>query len=200
MWRDVEPFVSVAGNVGWLRNTSVMKMPSVIVRWILSLVISLLALTAVGEEASREELRSLDEQVQEVKSDVLGIAADLEVLEERLLFPSNTQVTVFVALGEDEEFRLDAVQLSIDGELAAHHIYSFKELEALQRGGVQRIFMGNLSTGAHRLEVSVLGKLSNGKEFSGVEHFSFDKGVEPRLLGITLAPLSGKPPIELKDW
>jgi len=145
-------------------------------------------------------MRSLDEQVQEIKSDVLGIAAELELLEERLLFPSNTQVTVFIALGRGEEFRLDAVQLDIDDELVVHHIYSFKELEALQRGGVQRVFMGNLPTGPHALEIEVLGKLPNGKDFSRSERFSFEKGIEPSLLGITLAPLSGKAPIELKDW
>lgn len=159
-----------------------------------------LSSSAWADDDSRAEMRSLDEQVQTIKSDVLSIAAELEVLEERLLFPSNTQVTVFVALGEGEKFRLDAVRLDIDGELAVHHIYSFKELEALQQGGVQRIFMGNLSTGAHELEIEVLGKLPNGKEFSHVERFSFEKGVEPSLLGITLAPLSGEAPIDLKDW
>lgn len=170
------------------------------VGWLLTVLVIAAASSAWADESSRAEMRSLDEQVQEIKSDVLGIAAELEVLEERLLFPSNTQVSVFVAFDEEEDFRLDAVQLDIDGELAAHHIYSFKELDALKRGGVQRIFMGNLSTGAHELEVEVLGKLPNGKDFSRTERFSFEKGVEPSLLGITLAPTSGKTPIDLKDW
>ena len=76
--------------------------------------------SATAEEISQAEIRSLDEQVQEIKSDVLGIAAELNLLEERLLFPSNTQVTIFVALGDGESFRLDAVQLGIDDQLAAH--------------------------------------------------------------------------------
>ncbi len=151
-------------------------------------------------DVSRAEMRSLDEQVQEIKSDVLSIAAELDGLEERLLFPSNTQVTIFVELSDGEKFRLDSLQLGINEQLAAHHIYSFKELEALQKGGVQRLFMGNLPSGPHDLEVSVLGKLPNGKDFEATERFSFDKGVQPRLLGITLAPESGKASIRLKDW
>ena len=87
------------------------------------------------EEANADEMRSLDEQVQEVKSDVLEIAAELSNLEEKLLFPSNTQVSIFVSLGEGESARLDSVQIQIDGESVAHHIYSFKELEALKKGG-----------------------------------------------------------------
>lgn len=156
--------------------------------------------SATAEEISQADIRSLDEQVQEIKSDVLGIAAELNLLEERLLFPSNTQVTIFVALGDGESFRLDAVQLEIDDQLAAHHIYSFKELDALRHGGVQRIYMGNLPSGSHDLEVSILGKLPNGKDFSHAERFTFQKGIDPSLLGITLAPDSGKAPIELQDW
>ena len=80
----------------------------------------------------------------EIKSDVLGIAAELGNLEERLLYPSHTQVAVFVALERDDGFRLDAVQIELNGEQASHHIYSFKELEAMQKGGVQRIYTGNV--------------------------------------------------------
>jgi hypothetical protein len=146
-------------------------------------------------------MRSLDEQVQEVKSDVLGIAAELDRLEERLLYPSNTQVTLFVSLAEGETFRLDSVQIQIDGQPVAHHIYSFKELEALQKGGVQRIYTGNVPTGEHQLQVTVAGKLPGGRELGGTESFRFTKDVEPKLVGITLAGgLTGAAHIELGEW
>ncbi len=173
--------------------------PGFFVGLLLAFAAGILPGPAFAQDDTRAEMRSLDDQVQEIKSDVLGIAAELRTLEERLLFPSNTQVTVFVALGTGETFRLDAVKVNIDDATAAHHIYSFKELEALQKGGVQRIYMGNLPTGAHRMEVAVLGKLPNGKDFSRTEQFSFEKGVEPSLLGITVAPSSGAP-IQFKDW
>ena len=145
-------------------------------------------------------MQGLDDQVQEIKSDVLGIAAELRRLEEKLLYPSNSQVALFVSLAEGMSFRLDSVRIEMDGELVAHHIYSFKELEALQKGGVQRIYTGNIPTGAHQLEVSIAGKLAGGGDFDGSESFSFRKEVEPRLVGIALSGSGGNPGVRLEDW
>ena len=156
---------------------------------------------AWADSASQQEMRSLDEQVQEIKTDVLGIATDLNLLEERLLFPSNTQVSLFISLSQQEPFRLDAVQIRIDGELATHHIYSFKELDALKSGGVQRVFTGNYATGAHQLEVSVIGKLASGKDYNQTERFPFTKEIKPKLIGVMLAgPDGAQPGIHLGDW
>lgn len=152
--------------------------------------------TVAAQELAAADIRSLDGQVQEVKSDVLGIASELNNLEERLLYPSNTQVSMFVSLAENEDFRLDAVQIEINGQLATHHIYSFKELEALQKGGVQRIYTGNVTTGDHQLNVTVIGKLKSGKDFSESDSFTFSKGVKPKALGLTLSG-SG---IQVGDW
>jgi len=158
-------------------------------------------LPGLAGAGSKEQMQSLDEQVQEIKSDVLGIAAELSRLEEKLLYPSNTQVAVFVALAEGEALRLDSVRIQIDGELVAHHIYSFKELEALQKGGVQRIYTGNVPTGEHQLEVSVAGQLAGGGEYAGTESFSFSKDAEPKVVGVTLAgQASGDARIELGGW
>src|SRR5882672_2825272 len=110
-------------------------------------------------QKNEQQMRGLDEQIQEVKSDVLRIAAELNQLEEKLLYPSGTQVAIFVAMAKGDKMRLDAVRLQIDGQLVAHYIYSFKELEALRKGGVQRIYVGNVATGDHQLEVLVDGKL-----------------------------------------
>jgi hypothetical protein len=170
---------------------------------LLIVIIGTLGASAQAQDAgsrTRQEMRSLDEQVQEIKSDVLGIAKDLSLLEEQLLYPSNTQLAVFVTLASDETFRLDAVQLAIDGEPVTHYIYSFKELEALQNGGVQRVYTGNVRTGGHELTVSVNGKLTSGKEFSSSQSFAFSKDVEPQLLGLTLAANGGGASIEIGNW
>jgi hypothetical protein len=146
-------------------------------------------------------MKGLDEQVQEVKSDVLSISAELSRLEEKLLYPSNTQVAVFVQLTPGETLRLDAVHIQIDGQPVAHYIYSFKELDALKNGGVQRIYAGNVTTGQHQIEVSVTGKLKGGGDYSQTGSFAFQKGIEPKLVGLTLAsPDSGRPAIEIGDW
>lgn len=165
------------------------------------LLICSLATHSNAQDITGNEVRSLDEQVQEIKSDVLSIASELGNLEERLLYPSGTQVTVFVSIAEGEMLRVDAVQIDINGELATHHIYSFNELEALQKGGVQRIYTGNVATGEHELNISVIGKLENGKDFTESGSFTFAKGVEPKTLGITLAgPGFGNSGIQIGDW
>jgi hypothetical protein len=172
------------------------------------LLVGLNVVAARAETVAKEQMQSLDEQVQEIKSDVLSIAAELNGLEEKLLYPSNTQVAVFVSLADGETFladgetfRLDSVQLQIDSEPVARYIYSFKELEALQKGGVQRIYTGNIPTGEHQLDVSVAGKRSDGKDVSATGSFNFRKDVEPKLVAITLAGQdSGEIRIQLGGW
>jgi hypothetical protein len=172
-----------------------------------SLAIVLCVLLCFGGTASfaddsyRAQMKGLDEQVQEIKTDVLGIAAELNRLEEKLLYPSNTQVAVFVAIEKGNLLRLDAVQIHIDGQLAAHYIYSHKELDALRRGGVQRVYTGNVPTGSHQLEIEVLGKLESGKDVSEKGSFTIAKGIEPKLVGITVKGAgSGPTALEIGDW
>src|SRR5512147_632422 len=165
--------------------------------FILSLAMLIVSFSAYAEGTSKEQIKGLDEQVQEIKSDVLNIAAELNQLEEKLLYPSDTQAAVFVSLAGGETFRLDTVEIQLDGKPVARHIYSFKELEALQKGGVQRIYTGNIRTGEHRLDVSIAGK-SSGADFNGSQSFSFTKDAEPKLVGITLA--GGGSSIQLGGW
>lgn len=176
-------------------------MPKVIRTLMIALLLCGPAGPAGAQDLSGDDMQSLDGQVQEIKSDVLSIASELSILEERLLYPSDTQVALFVAIAEDEKFRLDAVQIDIDGALATRHIYSFKELEALQKGGMQRIYTGNVTTGDHDLSVTVMGKLENGDDFNESDSHVFAKGVKPKAVGITLAgPKFGKSGIEFGDW
>jgi len=147
----------------------------------------LLCAVAYGQEIPKEQIQGLDEQVQEIKSDVLSIAADLNQLEEKLLYPSNTQVAVFVSLAGGETFRLDSVEIRLDGEPVAHHLYSFNDLVALRKGGVQRIYTGNVRSGEHDLQVRVLGKTEGGTDFEKSGRFQIAKDVGPKIVEISLA-------------
>ena len=154
-----------------------------------------------AQENAQQQMRGLDEQVQEIKSDVLSIAEELSRLEEKLLYQSGTQVAIFVSLATGDPMRLDAVRLKVDGQLIAHYIYSAKELEALRKGGVQRLYVGNVATGEHQLEVQVDGKVGDGTDFNRTDQFTISKATKPKLVGLTLAgPDSGDNPITLGDW
>ena len=145
-----------------------------------------LSFSVYGQEVSKEQIKGLDEQVQEIKTDVLAIAAQLNQLEEKLLYPSNTQLAVFVSLESDEGFHLDAIKIQLGGKAVAHHIYTFKELEALQKGGVQRVYTGNVSGGEHDLQVTAIGKSAGGVNFNNTEHFKVNKAVGPKIVEISL--------------
>jgi hypothetical protein len=168
---------------------------------IFALLLCLGSVHGWAQQNDQQQMRDLDEQVQKIKSDVLSIAAELSQLEEKLLYPSGTQVAIFVALAKGDQMRLDAVRLQIDGQLVAHYIYSAKELQALRKGGVQRIYVGNVTSGDHQLEVLVDGKVEGGTDFTRTERFTFRKEAKPRMVALTLAtPGSGNTPIALGEW
>lgn len=155
-----------------------------------AIVVTLLCvwnLPVYGQDVTREQIKGLDEQVQEIKSDLLSIAAELNQLEEKLLYPSHTQISMFMSLAEGEQFRLDAVEILLDGNQVAHHLYTFKELEALQMGGVQRIYTGNIKTGEHAVHVTFKGKSEGGSSLERSHSFTIVKDVGPSIVEITLA-------------
>ena len=96
--------------------------------------ISFIPVSLQAAEVTQEQIKGLDEQVQDIKKDVLNLSSELARLEEKLLFPSNTQVSLFISMHEGDDFRLDSVQLKLDEKVVAQHLYSFRELEALQNG------------------------------------------------------------------
>ena len=167
---------------------------------VLGVLLCVSASHAETKKTDQQQMKGLDEQVQEIKSDVLSIAQELSRLEEKLLFPSGTQVGVFVSLAKDDPLRLDAVRVQIDGQLVAHYIYSFKELDALRKGGVQRLYVGNVTTGDHQLEVVVDGKDEGGADYTRTERFTFRKDVKPKLVGLKVAGPTAKAAVAIEDF
>ena len=160
------------------------------------IILTSLPLSCWSAALSREQIKGLDEQVQEIKKDVLAISAELQLLEEKLLYPSTSQVSLFISITKESNYSPDAVQIKIDGKNVVHHIYSFKEVDALRRGGVQRIYTGNIRGGQHQMIVDVIGK-KGGSKTKRKKTYSLTKGVGPKLVEISLG--SGNSAIEIKD-
>ena len=175
-------------------------------RALMSLLFPLLFLFAFGlnasaDEVSREQIKGLDEQVQDIKKDVLNLSSELARLEEKLLFPSSTQVSLFISLHKDDDFRLDSVQLKLDNKVVAQHLYTFRELQALQKGGVQRVYTGNIKTGEHELVVSYIGKAPAGGEYNRSASYKVVKDVGPKFVEIRIAgPDSTEQDVQFRDW
>ena len=163
-------------------------------KFLIAIAFGTLTGEAMAQQVPKEQIKGLDEQVQDIKKDMLAISSELLQLEEKLLYPSNTQLALFVSLTGSGKVRLDSVRIKLDGQDAANHIYTFKELEALQSGGVQRIHTGNVRTGEHSIEVLVTGKTGSDADYRQVATYKFRKAVEPKLLEIVVdrAESSGK--------
>lgn len=148
-----------------------------------------------AEKVTKEQIKGLDEQVQEIKQDVLAISSELNQLEEKLIYPSDTQLAFFVSVEKGSDFQPDAIKIKLDDKDVAHYIYSYKEVEAMHRGGVQRVFVGNVRSGEHKLDVSVIGK-DNGSKTSDAASHSVSKRVGPQIVEIKLSA-SG---IRFNNW
>ena len=158
---------------------------------------------AAAEEArSREEFRSLDEDVQSLKKEVLDLNRDLFLLEEELLFPANSQVAFFVSMDVGEYFEIDSVQLKIDGKEVANYLYTAREADALARGGVHRLHMANLKTGEHELVAIFIGKGPNVRDYRRGATTVFNKGIGAKYFELEISDRVKKqqPEFIIREW
>jgi len=154
------------------------------------------------EAASRERFRSLDQDVQSLKKEVLDLNRDLFLLEEELLFPANSQVAFFVSMDVGEYFELDSVTIKIDGKEVANYLYTEREADALIRGGVHRVHMANLKTGDHELIAIFTGKGPHVRDYRRGATMNFDKGIGAKYLELEITDRVKKqqPEFVIKEW
>jgi hypothetical protein len=146
--------------------------------------------------------RALDEQIQGLKKDVVDLNKDLFVLEEELLFPANTQVAVFVSMDVGDFFALDSISLKIDNHDVSNYLYTPREVAALLKGGVQRLYVGNLKSGQHELVAFFNGKGPNDRSYRRAANIRFEKGVGAKYLELKVTDhqRAQQPEFEIKDW
>jgi hypothetical protein len=159
------------------------------------------AATDAAPEAA-PDTRGLDQEVQGLKKDVVDLNRDLFVLEEELLFPANTQVAVFLSMDVGDFFALDSVQLKIDQKEVINYLYTPREVEALLRGGVHRLYLGNLKVGKHELVAFFSGKGPKDRDYKRGASLSFEKGIGAKYLELKINDRQRKqqPEFEIKDW
>ena len=195
-----------------------------VVKWIASVSLTVLAASGVMLAAAQEapvetvaaaavpefgqaaaegaEFRTLDEDVQDLKKQVLDLNRDLFLLEEELLFPSNTQTAVFISMDVGEFFGLDSVELKIDNKDVANYLYTEREAQALLKGGVQRLFIGNLKAGEHELVAVFTGEGPHTRDYRRAASLVFEKGIGPKYIELTISDRENKqqPEFVVKEW
>jgi hypothetical protein len=148
------------------------------------------------------EFSNLDGRIQDTKSQVIDLNRDLMVLEEELLFPANTQVAVFVSMDVGKLFALDSVQVKVDDKEIANYLYTPSEVQALHRGGVQRVYLGNLRAGHHDLVAFFTGKGPHDRDYRRGTTVQFEKGTDPKYIELRIKDSTGKlqPEFDVKIW
>jgi hypothetical protein len=157
---------------------------------------------AVAEPRAEQEFRSMDEDVQSLKEEVLDLNRDLFLLEEELLFPANSQVAFFVSMDVGEYFALDSVNLKIDGKEVTNYLYTEREVDALLRGGVQRVHMANLKVGEHELIAVFNGKGPHVRDYRRGATMTFSKGIGAKYVELLITDRASKqqPEFVIKEW
>jgi len=171
------------------------------------LLLGLLAVPAAPAVAAEKPgggtaaFQSLDRKVQGLKQQVLELNRDLFVLEEELLFPASTQIAVFLSMDVGKFFQLDSVQLKLDNKVVTNYLYTERENAALLRGGVQRLYLGNLRTGKHELVAVFTGKGTHERDYRRGATLVFEKQTEPKYIELKVRDLQQKlqPEFEVKE-
>ena len=157
---------------------------------------------AAAASASAPDAATLDGRVQDIKSDVIKLNRDLLVLEEELLFPANTQVALFVSMDVGKMFELDSVQIKLDDKMVSSYLYTPLEVAALHRGGVQRIYLGNLKVGEHELVAYFTGKGPHDRDYKRGATVKFEKSTDAKYIELRIKDSEAKlqPEFDVKVW
>ena len=157
---------------------------------------------AASAAAPAASSAGLDTRIQEVKGDVIRLNRDLLVLEEELLFPANTQLALFVSMDVGKLFELDSVQIKLDDKLVTNYLYTPGEVKALPRGGVQRVYLGNLRAGEHTLVAFFTGGGPHERDYKRGTTLKFEKGTDPKYIELRIKDSTAKlqPEFDVKVW
>ncbi len=162
--------------------------------------------TTAGTDAAASDaeadFRSLDDETQALRKQVLDLNRELFLLEEELLFPTSTQVAVYVSYDVGTFFALDAVKILVDDKEVANYLYTAREVEALQRGGVHRVWLGNLKLGRHVLTAFFNGKGPHDRDYRTGATLEVEKGVGAKYLELKISDRQQKlqPEFIVKQW
>lgn len=161
-----------------------------------------LAVAAEPPKAPPRDPQAMDARIQSLKQEATELNRDLLVLEEELLFPASTQVAVFVSVDVGTLFDLDSVELKLDDSVVTSYLYTDREVRALHRGGVQRLYMGNLRTGKHELVAVFIGKGPKGRDYRRGTALKFDKGTDPKYIELQIRDdtRGQQPEFRVKEW
>jgi hypothetical protein len=169
---------------------------------IVAVIVAAIPASAAEPGASPATFQGLDAEVRSLKQEIVDLNRDLFLLEEELLFPSNSQIAVFVSMDVGTFFALDSVTLLFDGMNVANYLYTQRELDALLRGGVQRLWVGNIKAGQHEFTAFLTGKGPNGRHYTRGATARLEKGPGAKYLELKISDQAQRlqPEFIITEW
>lgn len=157
---------------------------------------------ALAQSGDNADDKSVAQSVESLKKQVIRLNRDLFILEEDLLFPASTQFAVFVSVDTGQFLKLDAVKLKVDGDVVASYLYTERQVQALERGGMQRLYVGNLKTGNHEVTAFVEGIGPDNRAYKQAATLDFEKGTGTAALEIRVQDRSSdyQPTVSIVAW
>ena len=129
---------------------------------------------------------------QHLEAKLLQLDSELRLLEEDLLYPASSRVAVYLSMDLGDMFQLDAVKLQLNGKDVAHHLYTAREVEALYRGGVQQLYVGNARQGGNQITAFFIGKGPSEREYKRATSVDFEQSFEPVFVELTVSDDAGR--------
>ena len=159
-------------------------------------------LAAVPSEGDTASLKTVDQDVQALKKQLIDLNRDLFKLEEELLYPASTQVAVFLSVDVGTFFALDSVTLKVDDKEVANYLYTDREVQALHRGGVQKLYLGNLKAGSHEIVAFFTGKGPHERDYRRGTTLKVDKTVGAKYVELRISDreASLQPEFVVRQW
>lgn len=128
----------------------------------------------------------LSKDIQQLKSEVLKLNRELFILEEDLLFPASTQVAIFVSVDIGRFFKIDSVEVKINEQDVAGFLYTKRQRLALEQGGIQKLYLGNIKEGSHQLTAIFIGLDNEGRTIKRAAQYTFEKEDDAVMLELKL--------------
>jgi len=92
--------------------------------------------------------------------------------------------------------------VKFDNTVVANYLYTEREVQALYRGGVQRLYLGNLRSGSHELVAVFTGKGPHNRDYRRGATVTFDKATGPKYIELQIRDetTSQQPEFRVKEW
>ncbi|RZU37035.1 hypothetical protein EV700_2902 [Fluviicoccus keumensis] len=145
---------------------------------------------------------SVPADLQDLKSDILNLNREITQLESELLYPSSS-TAILVGINAGSRLRLVDINVSVDDQNVGYHAYSEQETAALGKGGLHRVYMGNVTSGQHVLKAVINAYDARGKDFQRTVTYTFNKGSLRKIVEVKAAedPSGAQPAVfTFNEW